>query len=66
LVHSKGLPQEFDQRKYRGEVLNNMSINNNTMYVSKPPKFEGKQGSAYVVWSAKFQSWAGSRVSETH
>jgi hypothetical protein len=36
-----------------------MSTNNNTTYVSKPPKFEGKQGSAYVVWSIKFQSWAG-------
>ncbi len=29
------------------------------MYVSKPPKFEGKWGSAYIVWSVKFQSWAG-------
>jgi hypothetical protein len=27
--------------------------------VSKPPKFEGKQGSEYVVWSIKFKSWAG-------
>jgi hypothetical protein len=36
-----------------------MSTNNNTTYVSNPPKFEGKQGSAYVVWSIKFQSWAG-------
>jgi hypothetical protein len=36
-----------------------MSTNNNTTYVSKPPKFEGKQGSAYIVWSVKFQSWAG-------
>jgi hypothetical protein len=29
------------------------------MYVSKPPKFKRKQGSAYTVWSIKFQSWAG-------
>jgi hypothetical protein len=36
-----------------------MSTNNGTTYVSKPPKFEGKQGSAYIVWSIKFQSWAG-------
>jgi hypothetical protein len=36
-----------------------MRTNNDTTYVSKPPKFEGKQGSAYVVWSIKFQSWAG-------
>ncbi len=36
-----------------------MSTNNDTTYVSKPPKFEGKKGSAYVVWSIKFQSWAG-------
>jgi hypothetical protein len=36
-----------------------MSTNNNTKYVSKPPKFEGKQGSAYIVWSVKFASWAG-------
>jgi hypothetical protein len=36
-----------------------MSTNNDTTYVSKPPKFKGKQGSAYVVWSIKFQSWAG-------
>jgi hypothetical protein len=40
-------------------VFNNMSINNDTMYVSKAPKFEGKQRSAYVVWSVKFQSLAG-------
>jgi hypothetical protein len=33
--------------------------NNNSLYVSKPPKFEGKQGSAYVIWSIKFRSWAG-------
>jgi hypothetical protein len=25
----------------------------------KPPKFEGKRGSTYVVWSIKFKSWAG-------
>jgi hypothetical protein len=36
-----------------------MSTNNDTSYVSKPPKFEGKEGFAYVVWSVKFQSWAG-------
>jgi hypothetical protein len=36
-----------------------MSINNDSLYVSKPPKFEGKQGSAYVVWSVKFRSWVG-------
>jgi hypothetical protein len=36
-----------------------MSTNNDTTYVSKPPKFEGKQGSAYIVWSVKFASWAG-------
>jgi hypothetical protein len=33
--------------------------NNSSSYVSKPPKFEGKQGSAYVIWSIKFRSWAG-------
>ncbi len=38
-----------------------MCTNNDTTYVSKPPKFEGKQGSAYVVWSVKFQSWAGDK-----
>jgi hypothetical protein len=36
-----------------------MSTNNGTMYMSKPSTFEGKQGSAYVVWGVKFQSWAG-------
>jgi hypothetical protein len=36
-----------------------MSTNNDTMYVSKPPRFKGKQGSAYIVWSIKFASWAG-------
>jgi hypothetical protein len=36
-----------------------MSTNNNTTYVSRPPKFEGKWGSAYIVWSVKFASWAG-------
>jgi hypothetical protein len=36
-----------------------MSTNNDTTYVTKPPKFKGKQGSAYIVWSIKFQSWAG-------
>jgi hypothetical protein len=35
-----------------------MSTNNDTTYISKPPKFKGKQGSLYVVWSIKFQSWA--------
>jgi hypothetical protein len=35
-----------------------MSANYDTTYVSKSPKFEGKQGSAYVIWSVKFQSWA--------
>jgi hypothetical protein len=39
-------------------VLNKMS-NNNSLYVSKPTKFEGKQGSAYVIWSIKFRSWSG-------
>ncbi len=29
------------------------------MYVSKPPKFDGKKGSAYVIWVSKFRSWAG-------
>jgi hypothetical protein len=29
------------------------------MYVSKPPKFEGKGGSAYVIWDIKFRLWAG-------
>jgi hypothetical protein len=36
-----------------------MSTNNDGLYVSKPPKFEGKQGSVYIVWSIKFWSWAG-------
>jgi hypothetical protein len=36
-----------------------MSTKHDTMYMSQPPKFEGKQGSAYIVWSVKFQSWAG-------
>jgi hypothetical protein len=36
-----------------------MITNHDTTYVSKPPKFEGKQGSAYIVWSIKFASWAG-------
>jgi hypothetical protein len=36
-----------------------MSTSNDSLYVSKPPKFEGKQGSAYIVWSVKFRSWAG-------
>jgi hypothetical protein len=36
-----------------------MSTNNDTTYMSKPPKFEGKRGSAYIVWSVKFVSWAG-------
>jgi hypothetical protein len=36
-----------------------MGSNKDTTYVSKPPNFEGKQGSAYVVWSIKFLSWAG-------
>ncbi len=36
-----------------------MSTNNDTMCVSKPPKFKRKQGSAYIVWSIKFLSWAG-------
>ncbi len=39
-------------------VLNKMS-NNDSLYVSKPPKIEGKQGSVYVIWSIKFRSWAG-------
>jgi hypothetical protein len=33
--------------------------NNDNMYVSKPPKFEGKRGSSYVFWDIKFRSWAG-------
>jgi hypothetical protein len=33
-----------------------MSTNNNTIYTSEPPKFGGKRGSAYIVWSVKFQS----------
>ncbi len=36
-----------------------MSTNNDTTYVSKPPKFGGKQGSACIIWSIKFASWAG-------
>jgi hypothetical protein len=36
-----------------------MNTNNNTTVMSKQPKFEGKQRPAYVVWSVKFQSWAG-------
>ncbi len=30
-----------------------------TIYVSKPPKLDGKRGSAYVIWEIKFRSWAG-------
>jgi hypothetical protein len=51
LVCGKGLLQELI-------VLNKMS-NNDILYMSKPPKFEGKQGSVYVIWSIKFRSWAG-------
>jgi hypothetical protein len=29
------------------------------MYVSKPPKFDEKRGSAYIIWDIKFKSWAG-------
>ncbi len=36
-----------------------MSTNNNSLYLSKPPKFERKQGSAYIVWRVEFRSWAG-------
>jgi hypothetical protein len=32
---------------------------NDDMYVSKLLKFEGKRGSAYVIWDIKFKSWAG-------
>ncbi len=39
-------------------VLNKMS-NNNSLYMSKPPKIEGKQVCAYIIWSIKFRSWAG-------
>jgi hypothetical protein len=39
-------------------VLNNMS-NNNSLCMSKPPKFEGKGGSVYVIRRIKFRSWAG-------
>jgi hypothetical protein len=39
-------------------VLNKMN-NNNSLYMSKPPKFLEKQGSAYVIWSIKFRFWAG-------
>jgi hypothetical protein len=39
-------------------VLNKIS-NNDNLYVSKPPKFDGKRGSAYVIWDIKFRSWAG-------
>ncbi len=35
-----------------------MSPNNDKLYVFKPPKFEGKQGPAYVAWIVKFRSWA--------
>ncbi len=27
--------------------------------MSKPPQFERKRGSAYVIWDIKFKSWAG-------
>jgi hypothetical protein len=33
--------------------------NNDNMYVSKQPTFEGKMGSAYFIWDIKFRSWAG-------
>jgi hypothetical protein len=39
-------------------VINKMS-NKDSSYMSKPPKFEGKQGSGYVICSIKFRSWAG-------
>ncbi len=39
-------------------VLHKMS-NNNSLNMSKPPMFEGKQGSVYVIRSIKFRSWAG-------
>jgi hypothetical protein len=32
---------------------------NDTIYVSKPPKFDGKRGSAYNIQDIKFRSWAG-------
>jgi hypothetical protein len=57
-----GLRQGFTPRVRSKEkqkiVLNKMS-NNNSSYVSKPPKFEGIGGTAYVIWSIKFSSWAG-------
>jgi hypothetical protein len=31
----------------------------NNMFVSKPQKFDGKRGSAYIIWDIKFRSWAG-------
>jgi hypothetical protein len=46
-------------------VLNKMN-NNDSLYVSKPPKFDGKQGFVCVIWDIKFRSWAGSRESEEH
>ncbi len=39
-------------------ALNKMG-SNDTIYVSKSPKFDGKRGSAYVIWNIKFRSWAG-------
>jgi hypothetical protein len=53
LVCSKGLLQEFDRRPQK-RILNQMNTNIN-MYVSKPPKFDGKRGSAYVIWDIKLQ-----------
>jgi hypothetical protein len=31
----------------------------NKMNTTKPPKFDGKRGSAYIIWDIKFRSWAG-------
>jgi hypothetical protein len=29
------------------------------IYVSMPPKFDGKRGTAHIIWEIKFRSWAG-------
>ncbi len=32
--------------------------NNDSLYMSKLLKFDGKWGSAYIIWDIKFRSWA--------
>jgi hypothetical protein len=56
LVRSKSLLRVWSKEKQK--ILINKTSNNDSLYVSKPPKFEGKQGSTYVIWSIKF-TWAG-------